>query len=203
MMDQDYPMVAAREVAKIIGHCLDPLRVYDLIHLMNLEGFLCHGVSRWDKAQLVMQEGIKPLSPEMGGISQWKTGSAVFWDGTTYDTPFFHYAHSYSQEPCISRMVLVAARHRDLCGAGVDACAYMPNHQMNLRDAVPLGLLTILNVNITHEAVPNTRQTAAYAEKLLFDELEMVVRSSSHGDYQPGSVHRMTSDLHQGIMPKI
>ncbi|MBS3143910.1 hypothetical protein J4446_03500 [Candidatus Woesearchaeota archaeon] len=89
-------------VANVIGNNVDPFIVKEIISISNNEKYIFHGIKNNKCFYRINIEGIKPLSPEGGKGSYWSSGKRLFGSETsvfsTYDTTFFHYAHTNESE---------------------------------------------------------------------------------------------------------
>lgn len=80
-----------------------------------------HGIKKHATVGTIALQGILPNCPDTNSpASFWTSGTRIFFsgdpelDGSTYDTSFFHYAHSASQDPSQKIMSMALATKSDL-----------------------------------------------------------------------------------------
>jgi len=88
-------------VADILGG-ISVDRVKALVEKTSSGGHLIHGVKRQDRWGLVLAEGVKPLTPELGFASFWSTGIRMFTASNNpqsslygFDSGLFHYGSQF------------------------------------------------------------------------------------------------------------
>lgn len=184
MLEKDYPNLSL--ISEIIGGDITPARIQKVIYLSNKEGFLVHGIKDYANLSGIRQNGISPLSPEGGYVSYWTSGARIFTSSSqgalmTYDTSFFHYGHTYSQDLRFSHMLMAVARIGDLKSLGqVD---FLPDSLVILNFPVPRSDLSLMRVVLDREGTDFTpREYGRMMEKGMFELMEELFRQG----YQKG-----------------
>lgn len=111
-MTSELDKLIAHKIAESTGGLYSSRDTLKLIENVRVAGLCMHGVKKYAKAELIKQEGIKPLTPEGGSVSFWSMGRYIFHAGQQpdlryfgIDTPFFDYSFS----KCGSEIMRVAA----------------------------------------------------------------------------------------------
>ncbi len=150
MKFSDNPADNCRLVANVIDAATDPSLVEQIVNASNTQRIAVHGIKHASKLSGVRQQGVKPLAPEGGPGSFWSLGWMIFCSDQptsddsswTYDTPFFHYGHSYNPGgPKL--MGLAVADAARLADAGI-ATDLKPDSQSVIREVVPPSALTLV-----------------------------------------------------------
>lgn len=170
-------------IARTIGGPVTPSRVDHVLRLLN-NHHLVHGIKDHSHLARIQTQGILPLTPEGGQVSFWTTREGVFGYLTskgelqTYDTSFFHYAHSAN--PPSNRVVMnLAITNRHLLN--LHHITHQPGSYCTINHPVPRHAIALIQVSIPRQALP-ARQLGQLVEQQLFLALESAL---IHG-YTPG-----------------
>lgn len=182
-------------VAEMIGGDVTPERVRRVVERLNSGKQLVHGIFRGQALSRIEREGIRPITPEGGYVSDWTTGMRVFGHPEArgpiakggYDTSFFHYAHTHSEELGDVQMSM-AMTNADLLQE-MGAVYFMKNSMVELPFPVPREKMALLLVEIQGGRRDQTsRQTL---EQTMFGLLEEVLEKS----YRGGEAFRRTVSI--------
>ncbi len=176
------------KIASTIGD-VSPDIVREVIESSNAEGYMFHGVKDDRLYNAVLGDGVKPLTPEGGYASFWTSGHRLFSHGKyvlrTYDTSFFHYAHSGHTEKGRSSMTLAIAKQSDLEEACLVNCSFEQDGYIKIPRRVPRELLHIIRIEIEYVGGKGTaRQRAQEKERVLLYALHEVLTTG----YEPGGL---------------
>lgn len=184
--------VGAREgqfyshVAEMIGGDVTPGRVRRVIERLNSGKHLVHGIFRDPALSRIEREGIRPITPEGGYVSDWTTGTRVFGHPEAhgpiakggYDTSFFHYAHTPSNELGHTHMS-IAMTNGDLFKE-VGEVYFMKNSMVELPFPVPREKMALLLVEMKGGG-KDDRTSRQRLEQTMFGLLEEVLEKSYRG----------------------
>jgi len=187
-------------VARNIGGGVTSERVQEVIENMTLKGYLVHGVKDEEDYEKVRDEGIAPLTPEGTGVtaggdvetqkqgSFWTSGVRVFHSGeedisgwATYDTSFFHWAHSRGGHEGSTRMNL-ALVSMDRIRKNHPEFRIDPrsSEYTKLNFPVPRDQIILLRVVVNHGATKlSARAYGKIAEQKMFALLEEALEKGS------------------------
>ena len=149
-------------IAELIGGGVTAEDVIDFSSLVDQKELAFHGVKKFQLVEPILDEGIKPLTPEGGNISMWSGGSSLFGRPRnafgTFDTSFFHYAHSYAPDlPGVSVMSLVVTSRQELENMGIEG--YKPGSQFCLSKPLPRESITMFQVFDVENSARNSGST--------------------------------------------
>jgi len=138
--------------ASFISPEITPERVKRVIDISNQEGHLFHGIKRYSSLDSIKQSGILPLTPEGGPASYWTSGFRVFGASlnpsplNTYDTTFFHYAHSSDPSDEKIRMLIALTNTKELGRLGLNTKTISQNAYIAIRIPIPRSSIILLSV---------------------------------------------------------
>ncbi|MFH1455633.1 MAG: hypothetical protein ABIF40_01660 [archaeon] len=142
------------EIAQTIGPVPSD-KIRDIINQSNERKVLYHGIKYIKNVPKILEEGLKPLTPEGGQCSFWATGKSLFIP--MMDSPFFHYSGSYNpKQPELTELNLAFTLYDNLQQAGIVLPTYENDSQIRIHETVPKNLFTILQVKFYH--VPKVRR---------------------------------------------
>ena len=175
------------QVAQVIGE-VSPDVVREVIERSNSKGYLFHGIKSNRCYEDVLNEGIKPLTPEGGYVSFWTSGSRLFSLGrgalATFDTTFFHNAHSHNTSLGEGYVTLAIAKYSDLEEALLVDKPFRPDSCMKISLTVPRELIQVIRIEIDYSGKGTSREKGQVQERLLLAELHRVLKE----DYEPGGL---------------
>lgn len=176
-------------VCNFISHVFEarvsPERVKAFIERSNQGGYLYHGIKTSDLYDKIKVEGVRPMTPEGEFISCWTSGTRIFLadetlrEGSTYDSTFFHYSHSYDPEIKDKSFMTIAITNKDQfsqLGAGF-ADEFHPNQMVSIKTQVPPQRMMLLRLALNKDAELTPRHFGVIAETALFQIMEEVLES--------------------------
>ena len=187
-------------LSKSVADCIDGTdpalarMVKKAIMLSNFHGYIFHGIKRNADFRGVHDNGILPLTPEgasSDGNSFWCSGARTFSSGgigrglDTYDTAFFHYAHSFDPRGPVMYMTMEVAKWDDIPRDATSGKQFEKDGYITLAGNVPRDKIELLRVEADLEGMNMIpREKARHVEKML---LEQMVRTVQQG-YTPGGM---------------
>lgn len=166
--------------------------ISEVLRLSDERMALYHGIKSQKSVESIMRRGIEPLTPEEGYASCWSTGLRLFINSDTvpitnmhtYNTPFFHYAHSDS-DVGYSRMQLAITDKHALKASGIKI-NWLSNAHINIPEVVKPESFTLLILILKHGdlRISNSnlvREHGAKTEKLMIGMLIRHLRDYSIG----------------------
>jgi len=192
--------VVCRRSADIIAGDVTPGMIAKVINTANQEGFAIHGVSNYSALSGVFEDGVAPLTPEggFGAQSFWTSGIRMFSNSNnadadggmiTYDTTFFHYAHTSAQSPKNKAIMTMAITKLD------DLSGEMSGRSrgyITYAGAVPRDNMHLVQVVIDTGKLPSNRKTAQFAEQEMLKAMLGIMK----GQYQAGGETIIKKNIH-------
>jgi len=162
--------VYAKAVAKFCDS--DPSKILDILNLSEKNKIFYHGVRRSDAVDSILENGIEPSTPEAMGGTYFATGVRLFLNlgyspdsgMSTYDTPFFHYAHNDNG------MCLVFTDERRLSRYGMNV-PWRRDSDIIIKGKLPPWSIRMLHLNSKSGKV-SSRMEAALLERRMIDLLQ-------------------------------
>lgn len=142
-------------------------RVREVVEKMVVGNHFVHGVKHQSSWRQVSDEGVKPLSPEIGHVSYWTTGLRAFTSTRShasneygYDSSIFHYGCQF--------LVITNLQILSALGIGVD---FRANGLAVVSSLVPRNSVAILDVSRSND----------HSGKMMFELLEKVLQKRYRG----------------------
>jgi hypothetical protein len=169
-------MLAINEYAQKIAEICQtsPEIILDILRLSEEHKVIYHGVKNRDSLESVLGRGIEPRTPESGYTSWWGVGLKLFLNNlelplhklSTYDTPFFHYAHNDRG------MSLVVTDQQTLKNHDIDV-AWQNHSQINIKQVIPSSALSLLDITFDGLIVDqnDTRKYSIKMENIMLHNL--------------------------------
>lgn len=132
-------------IAEAIGHSYPDL-IRSIAEVSNQKRMLYHGIKNPEIAAKVLTEGIKPMSPELGGCSFWATGNNLFFP--TDDSVLFNHSGQYNRGGSIE-CTIAMTNYSSLC-AGQNPLKFEANSQIVMHEVLKPESFALLKVKIAH-----------------------------------------------------
>ncbi len=167
-------------VAEAIGDSSLAPKVRDVIEVSRKRLIVFHGIKKENRIAQVAEKGILPLTPEgrNGGASFWTAHKRIFMSFVdargiqTFDTSFFHYGHSQTDDKGYSVMALALTSPDRLQGtpAKITEDDFKRGY-VQIHNTVPPDALDLLVVNRDTDTTRSSRENGQAIEA---DMLELV-----------------------------
>lgn len=165
-----------QRIANDIGNTT-PDTIEYIVNLSNEKKLLYHGIKKGQYAEIIKQEGIRPLTPECGWCSFWSSGLSLFH--MAIDSPFFRYSGGYSKELKGQELNLAITSYDLLSKRGIKLPKFKKDSQIKIHETIPYEDLAILNVKLRHEE-PG-RKYGQMAEQILLELIISQTKSLTPG----------------------
>jgi len=138
----------------------------DLINKIILESnkkrYLYHGIKNPELVDNILEQGLKPLTPESKPCSFWATGKALFYP--TYDSPFYNYSGNCI-EPDYTELNIAVTIYDLLYCKDIVSEKYVPDSQIKIQKIIPPDIIALISVGIMHPQAQNHKELRTYRKK--------------------------------------
>ena len=140
---------------------------------------------------------IKNLTPEGGNVSYWTSGSRVFNNGTpgaygTFDTTFFHWAHTNDTQQDKMKMQLAISKRDTLRAKKLPTKEIESDGYITLPESIPRDAICIIEIEADIYPNQGNRETAQLLEQELFRTIESAMLEQR---FEPGGNIKVNLDL--------
>ncbi len=166
----------AKLVADTIGE-VDSSLVKEVIDISNKETYIFHGIKGNESFSIINKEGVCPLTPEGGYVSFWASGKKIFGEIldeklSTYDTPFFHYAHSNDSSEDFIFMNMAIAKYSDLEERSLVEKKFEEDGYLTISQTIPRNLIHLFRAELEVYKNKNVlRENSQIAERILLKQI--------------------------------
>lgn len=181
----------SQQVFSVLGSPITPRRIANVIRRSNEQSIVFHGIKHSSRLPSIEQSGILPLTPEGGQVSFWTSGKRIFGSLTgggginTYDSTFFHYAHSRERKSTMNIAVINVGLIQD-----ATHITFSPDTVLQIKSELPRDVIQLLEVDLSIPGDTPINKTAVHA---LGQEMFILLERMLNGEYEPGGV--MTNNV--------
>jgi hypothetical protein len=174
------------EIANTING-VSPDSIREIINSSNEKKILYHGVKSSNSIEKIIQQGIKPLSPESRQCSFWSTGLRLFYP-IDNDSTFFCWSGGYfSNNSSITELNLAITSYDLLSKKGIKLPKYKDDSHIKIWEIVPYETISLLSIKLKHQ--PTTehiklRKHRQRAEQMLLKSIDSQVNVM----FSPGKI---------------
>lgn len=202
--DQYEETVDYEEIADSIGLDLSDW-IRDIVHVSNERKFLYHGRKKVKNPEAIISEGLKPVTPEGGGLCRFfSTGLELFYPSV--DSPFFNYSGNWKNSNEVE-LNLAITNHDLLSSLGLNIPPYKNDSQLAIKETIPFNAISMLNIRLIHpESIINPKipvnkdksiKTERGYRQIAEQMLLMGIINQLYNEFTPGRIVKYFRDIKQ------